>query len=147
LSSAASRNLHQRGSHALDNTRTPETGLSIHKEQHPSCDLTALHPRVRLPSLIQRVSFGHRRRAQGPFVETRAQVPQDGGAPFGIEERGHEPGEAQPLAVKVEPVYEEVGPLGEAGWVKALELAGYAPRSGNKPEALQKVLFSYLEVL
>lgn len=131
----------------LDNTRTPETGRSVHEEQHPSCDLAALHPRVCYSSLLQRVSFGYRWRPQGPFVETRGQILQNDGAPHGIEERGHEPGEAQPLAVKVEQVYEEVGPFGEAGWVKVLELAGYAPRSSNKPEALQKVLFSYLEVL
>ncbi|MDQ3856478.1 MAG: helix-turn-helix domain-containing protein [Chloroflexota bacterium] len=37
--------------------------------------------------------------------------------------------------------------LGEAGWLKALRLEGYAPRSRSKPEALQGALFSYLEAL
>jgi hypothetical protein len=37
--------------------------------------------------------------------------------------------------------------LGEAGWLKALALDGYAPRSRGEPEALQEVLFSYLEAL
>ena len=37
--------------------------------------------------------------------------------------------------------------LGEAGWLKAIGLDGYAPRSRGKPEALQGVLFSYLEAL
>src|ERR687893_168872 len=41
---------------------------------------------------------------QGPFVEARAQVPQDGGAPFGVQKRRHQPEEAQPPAVKVEQV-------------------------------------------
>lgn len=36
---------------------------------------------------------------------------------------------------------------GEAGWLKAIDLEGYAPRSRGEPEALQGVLFSYLEVL
>jgi len=35
--------------------------------------------------------------------------------------------------------------LGEGGWLKALALDGYAARSRIKPEALQGVLFSYLE--
>jgi putative transposase len=37
--------------------------------------------------------------------------------------------------------------LGEAGWLKALALDGYAARSRSKPEVLQGVLFSYLEAL
>lgn len=37
--------------------------------------------------------------------------------------------------------------LGEGGWLKVLSLDGYAPRSRNKPEMLQEVLFSYLEAL
>ncbi len=34
--------------------------------------------------------------------------------------------------------------LDEAGWLKALDLERYAPRSRGKPDALQGVLFSYL---
>jgi hypothetical protein len=37
--------------------------------------------------------------------------------------------------------------LGEAGWLTALGLQGYAARSRGKPGALQGVLFSYLEAL
>jgi hypothetical protein len=37
--------------------------------------------------------------------------------------------------------------IGEAGWLKAIDLEGYAPRSRGEPEALQGVLFSYLEAL
>ena len=37
--------------------------------------------------------------------------------------------------------------LGEAGWLKAIGLEGYAPRSRGEPEVLQGVLFSYLEAL
>jgi hypothetical protein len=37
--------------------------------------------------------------------------------------------------------------LGEAGWLKALELEGYAPRSRPEPRALQGVLFPYPEAL
>jgi hypothetical protein len=36
--------------------------------------------------------------------------------------------------------------LGE-GWLKALKLDGYAPRRSQKPQALQGVLFPYLEAL
>ncbi len=35
--------------------------------------------------------------------------------------------------------------LGDTGWLKALALDGYAPRSRSKPEMLQGALFSYLE--
>ena len=37
--------------------------------------------------------------------------------------------------------------LGPDGWLKALGLDGYAPRSRDKPEPLQQVLFTYLEAL
>jgi hypothetical protein len=37
--------------------------------------------------------------------------------------------------------------LGEGGWLKALGLEAYAPRSRGRPEALQGALFSYLEAL
>lgn len=37
--------------------------------------------------------------------------------------------------------------LGEGGWLKVLGLDGYAPRSTNRPEMLQGVLFTYLEAL
>ena len=37
--------------------------------------------------------------------------------------------------------------LGEAGWLKVLKLDDYAPRRSGKPEALQQVLFPYLEAL
>lgn len=37
--------------------------------------------------------------------------------------------------------------LGEAGWLKALRLDAYASRSRKVPEALQEVLFSYLDAL
>lgn len=37
--------------------------------------------------------------------------------------------------------------LGEAGWLKALRLEAYATRSMKAPDALQGVLFSYLEAL
>ena len=35
--------------------------------------------------------------------------------------------------------------LDEAGWLKALKLEGYAPRITRRPQALQEVLFPYLE--
>jgi putative transposase len=37
--------------------------------------------------------------------------------------------------------------LGEAGWLKALRLGDYAPRRPSRPQALQDVLFSYIEAL
>ena len=37
--------------------------------------------------------------------------------------------------------------LGAGGWLKALGLEAYAPRSRGRPEALQGALFSYLEAL
>ena len=35
--------------------------------------------------------------------------------------------------------------LGEAGWLKALRLEGYAVRSRRRPDALQQALFPYHE--
>jgi hypothetical protein len=37
--------------------------------------------------------------------------------------------------------------LGEGGWLKAMRLAGYAPRSPRRPQALQEALFPYAEAL
>ena len=37
--------------------------------------------------------------------------------------------------------------LGEDGWLKALRLEDYAPRSSRQPTALQQVLFSYAETI
>ena len=37
--------------------------------------------------------------------------------------------------------------LGEAGWLKALRLEGYAPRRPQGPPALQQALFPYAEAL
>ena len=37
--------------------------------------------------------------------------------------------------------------LGEGGWIKAMRLKGYAPRSPGRPKALQQVLFRYAEAL
>ncbi len=37
--------------------------------------------------------------------------------------------------------------LDEAGWLKALKLDGYSPRTSRRPRALQGVLFSYTEAL
>jgi hypothetical protein len=34
-------------------------------------------------------------------------------------------------------------PLGEDGWLKALRLEDYAPRSSSRPKILQQVLFAY----
>jgi len=42
----------------------------------------------------------------------RRAPPQDGGASFGVEERGHEPGKTQPLAVEVEQVEGDELPVG-----------------------------------
>jgi hypothetical protein len=35
--------------------------------------------------------------------------------------------------------------LGEGGWLKAMRLAGYAPRNPCRPEGLQQTLFAYRE--
>ena len=35
--------------------------------------------------------------------------------------------------------------LGEGGWLKAMRLAGYAPRNPRRPEGLQQTLFAYHE--
>ena len=35
--------------------------------------------------------------------------------------------------------------LGEDGWLKALRLRSYAPRSPRRPRGLQQVLFPYQE--
>lgn len=37
--------------------------------------------------------------------------------------------------------------LGEGGWLKAVRLPGYAARARKRPEALQQVLFPYLDAL
>jgi putative transposase len=37
--------------------------------------------------------------------------------------------------------------LGEGGWLKAMRLAGYAPRSLGRPKAVQEALFPYAEAL
>ena len=37
--------------------------------------------------------------------------------------------------------------LGEGGWLKAMRLAGYAPRSPRRPASLQEALFPYAEAL
>lgn len=37
--------------------------------------------------------------------------------------------------------------LGEGGWLKAMRLAGYAPRSPRRVQALQEALFPYAEAL
>ena len=37
--------------------------------------------------------------------------------------------------------------LGESGWLKALQLEGYAPRKPRRPLALQQVLFAYTEAI
>lgn len=37
--------------------------------------------------------------------------------------------------------------LGDAGWLKALRLDGYAARTRRRPEALQHPLFPYVEAL
>lgn len=37
--------------------------------------------------------------------------------------------------------------LGDAGWLKALRLEGYAARSRAEPATLQQALFPYLEAL
>lgn len=37
--------------------------------------------------------------------------------------------------------------LGDAGWLKALRLEGYAARTRRRPEALQQALFSYLDAV
>ena len=35
--------------------------------------------------------------------------------------------------------------LGEGGWLKAMRLEGYAPRSPHRPEGLQQALFAHHE--
>jgi hypothetical protein len=37
--------------------------------------------------------------------------------------------------------------LAEGGWLKAMRLKGYAPRSPGRPKALQQSLFRYAEAL
>jgi hypothetical protein len=37
--------------------------------------------------------------------------------------------------------------LGESGWLKAMRLEGYAPRSPRRPTSLQQALFPYAEAL
>ena len=37
--------------------------------------------------------------------------------------------------------------LAEGGWIKAMRLKGYAPRSPGRPKALQQALFRYAEAL
>ncbi len=37
--------------------------------------------------------------------------------------------------------------LGEAGWLKAMRLEGYAPRSPRRPASLQQALFPYADAL
>lgn len=37
--------------------------------------------------------------------------------------------------------------LGEGGWLKALRLEDYAPRTARRPDLLQQVLFSYMDAI
>jgi hypothetical protein len=37
--------------------------------------------------------------------------------------------------------------LGEDGWLKALRLNDYAPRSSRRPDMLQQVLFAYADAI
>jgi hypothetical protein len=37
--------------------------------------------------------------------------------------------------------------LGEDGWLKALRLDDYAPRSSCRPDMLQQVLFAYADAI
>ncbi len=37
--------------------------------------------------------------------------------------------------------------LGEEGWLKAIRLRDYAPRTPRRPELLQQVLFPYTEAI
>jgi len=40
-----------------------------------------------------------------------------------------------------------LGSLGEGGWLKAMRLRGYAPRSPRRPQVLQQTLFPYADAL
>jgi hypothetical protein len=37
--------------------------------------------------------------------------------------------------------------LGEDGWLKALRMADYAPRSARRPDMLEQVLFPYTDAV
>lgn len=41
----------------------------------------------------------------------------------------------------------ELDALGESGWLKAVRLEGYVPRSPRRPQVLQQALFPYATVL
>jgi hypothetical protein len=43
--------------------------------------------------------------------------------------------------------YERHFQTGEGGWLKAMRLTGYAPRSPGRQKALQQSLFRYAEAL
>ena len=43
--------------------------------------------------------------------------------------------------------YERHFQTGEGGWLKAMRLTCYAPRSPGRPKALQQALFRYAEAL
>ena len=44
-------------------------------------------------------------------------------------------------------LFDLVEALSEEGWLRALRLAGYAPRRPRRPELLQQVLFPYTEAI
>lgn len=50
-------------------------------------------------------------------------------------------------AAVAQPRFFGLDALGEAGWLKALKLEGYAPRCPRGPLALQQALFPYAEAL
>jgi hypothetical protein len=56
----------------------------------------------------------------------------------------YEPGNTGKLASIARP---RLFDLGSVGWLRALKLDGYAPRSPRRPQALQDVLVPYLDAL
>lgn len=49
--------------------------------------------------------------------------------------------------VRPQPRLFSLDALGEAGWLKALKLEGYSPRSPRRPQSFQQALFPYAEAL
>lgn len=65
-----------------------------------------------------------------------------------LEDRPHgRPPGVRKVTLKAVRRFQQNPNLGEAGWLKAMRLEGYAPRSPGRPQTLQQALFSYAEAL
>lgn len=118
----------------------------------------ARRPRLRALRAPEALRRGGPGRARGSVV-ARDRGPHPGARrPATIPDVAYEPGRERLAAVTrprlfgmpyavAQPRLCALDALGEAGWLKALRLEGYASRGPRRPQALQEALFPYAEAL